>query len=1029
MSPTEPKSDVPAIPDHVLVRVIGSGAYGDVWLGRTILGTARAIKVIQRSSFERDQPFLREFEGVRRYEPVSRSSPSLVPILQVGRDEAAGFFYSVMELADAAAPGQPATPDGVDPGPASEARYEARTLRTDLVRQGRLSIADCVEVGLAMAEALQALHGAGLVHRDIKPSNIIYLRGRACLADVGLVSEARESSSCVGTAGYMAPEGPGLPPSDLYSLGMVLYEISTGLRLADYPSTPPHWADPGHGVEWEFHEIVLRLGARNPARRHRDATELRDELLLLRGGRSVRRLRVRERRKRILLQAAIAAAALGLLGWGMAVAQQGRRREAEARRRDSESQQVALGASRARDILNDDAPGKRSRALAILRQALALRPGHPELRDLAAGALMVPELVPENSPWHAPVRLDPAPPRRWPVGPVSHAVGLFDPGLRTLFRWQPQGWIEGVPVRGGGSPEFLPPPVPGLNLEFISSVSLDGRWLLVRDSTERIHVVSRADGRSVLQVRIDPKYLGREFTPDGRWLLAGRADGAFDLLPIGHPGPARRVPVGVPPHDLVVRADGRWVAAINSTNSIVRFAHLDSARVERRWELPPGETVQMLGWNSEGDLVHAASEMQIFIGGFDRHPIQAKRLVKEDHGIFGVAFSPDSAWVLSTGYNGRSRIWDWSSETALSEYAGAGTAIQWSPDGRWIAWKDEFQWELIRFEPPTGWSVIPEVPPEIASEATAGPSVVRFHPAGDRWASGSYDGIRLYPRSGRNNAAHWPCDDGPVRHLTFSDDGTRLRAMSLGHRVTLAVEGDATSPRLRLIDRQRLPGSGRGDITPAGEAWLVSTNGSFWSDAQGRWRSVDVPPRSVIGSVHPDGRWLGSWGIDAVPAVLVRDEGFRPRLLEYPPELTALGEAGELVFCPVSRRVFGAMTHGLVAWDVDSGKILWRRLLDPVGVYGRVAVTPDGRRLAVALGTRSLHLLQATDGAPISQLRMPEKLRITSLTWDARGRRLLAGSVVHASYLWDLDALQSGLAEAGVAVPDLALPVAPAVDR
>ncbi|MEN9547218.1 MAG: hypothetical protein RLZZ356_1950, partial [Verrucomicrobiota bacterium] len=285
MSPIEPKSEVPGIPDHVLVRVIGSGAYGDVWLGRTILGTARAIKVIQRSSFERDQPFLREFEGVRRYEPVSRSSPSLVPILQVGRDEAAGFFYSVMELADAAAPRQPAMPEGVHPGPASEAQYEARTLRTDLVRQGRLSIADCVEVGLAMAEALQALHGAGLVHRDIKPSNIIYLRGRACLADVGLVSEARESSSCVGTAGYMAPEGPGLPPSDLYSLGMVLYEISTGLRLADYPSTPPHWADPGHGVEWEFHEIVLRLGARNPARRHRDATELRDELLLLRGGR------------------------------------------------------------------------------------------------------------------------------------------------------------------------------------------------------------------------------------------------------------------------------------------------------------------------------------------------------------------------------------------------------------------------------------------------------------------------------------------------------------------------------------------------------------------------------------------------------------------------------------------------------------------------------------------------------------------------------------------------------------------------
>jgi len=141
--------------------------------------------------------------------------------------------------------------------------------------------------------------------------------------------------------------------------------------------------------------------------------------------------------------------------------------------------------------------------------------------------------------------------------------------------------------------------------------------------------------------------------------------------------------------------------------------------------------------------------------------------------------------------------------------------------------------------------------------------------------------------------------------------------------------------------------------------------------------------------------------------------------------LSALGEAGELVFCPVSRRLFGTMTQGLVAWDVDSGKILWQRLLDPVGVYGRVAVTPDGQRLAVALGTRSLHLLQAQDGSIISQLRLPEKLRLTSLSWDSRGRRLLASSVVHASYLWDLDALQSGLAHEGVANPDLAQPIVP----
>ncbi|MEY4692481.1 MAG: hypothetical protein RIT19_2806, partial [Verrucomicrobiota bacterium] len=448
MAARDPQEGIPTVPDHHLVEVIGSGAYGDVWLGRTVLGTERAIKVILRSSFESDQPFLREFEGIRRYEPVSRRCPSLVPILQVGRDEGAGCFYSVMELADPV-PG---------PVPAGGPRYRARTLRTDLTQRGRLPVAECVEVGLAMADALETLHGAGLVHRDIKPSNIIFLRGRACLADVGLVSEAREGSSCVGTAGYIAPEGPGLPPADLFSLGMVLYEISTGCRLADWPATPPEWLQPGHTVEWEFHEIVLRLGARDPSRRHRDARALRDELMLLRGGRSVRQLRARERRARMLTRLAILASVLGLLGWAVAAVRESQAREATARRRDTESQRATLLLTRARDVLGDDGPAKRSRALTILREARGLDPARPELRELVAAALLVPELVPEKTPWRPPSAPVGDRPRRWPVGSLSHTVGQFDPELLHLFQGGPDGWIESIPIRRGGLRRFVPPP-------------------------------------------------------------------------------------------------------------------------------------------------------------------------------------------------------------------------------------------------------------------------------------------------------------------------------------------------------------------------------------------------------------------------------------------------------------------------------------------------------------------------------------------------------------------------------------------
>src|SRR5207237_7428736 len=94
----------PAIPDHTLLRPIGRGAYGEVWLARNVMGTLRAVKIIWRRQFESDRPYEREFAGIQRYEPVSRSADGLVHVLHVGRNDPEGYFYYVMELADAAAP-------------------------------------------------------------------------------------------------------------------------------------------------------------------------------------------------------------------------------------------------------------------------------------------------------------------------------------------------------------------------------------------------------------------------------------------------------------------------------------------------------------------------------------------------------------------------------------------------------------------------------------------------------------------------------------------------------------------------------------------------------------------------------------------------------------------------------------------------------------------------------------------------------------------------------------------------------------
>ncbi|HYG24288.1 MAG TPA: serine/threonine-protein kinase [Verrucomicrobiae bacterium] len=277
VSPSQSKTSLgPAIPDHTLLRCVGRGAYGEVWLARNAIGAFHAVKIVQRRAFTSDDPFEREFRGLQRFMPISRSHPGFVNVLHVGRVEEPSYFFQIMEAADDETRGQQIDPE----------KYSPRTLARELMRRGQLPPAECVELGLALSLALEHLHRQQLVHRDIKPGNIIYVNGTPKLADIGLVADQAvngNDNSLVGTEGYIPPEGPGTASADIYALGKLLYEAAMGRDRLLFPEVPTAvWEERDDSAIRRLNEVIGKACASNPSERYASAGEMHAALLPLR---------------------------------------------------------------------------------------------------------------------------------------------------------------------------------------------------------------------------------------------------------------------------------------------------------------------------------------------------------------------------------------------------------------------------------------------------------------------------------------------------------------------------------------------------------------------------------------------------------------------------------------------------------------------------------------------------------------------------------------------------------------------------
>src|SRR5918997_2202237 len=256
-----------------VVRPLGSGGMGEVYLARDrVLGRDVALKVL-RKQYAGDGEFAERFKR-EAMSVASLSHPNIVQVYDRGETEE-GSSYIAMEY----------VPGG--------------TLKERISREGSLEAADAAGLGAQVAEALGAAHDRGMVHRDIKPQNVLLAaRGGAKVADFGIARAGSSATisrtgSVMGTAGYMSPEQalgkPATPESDLYSLGVVLYEALTGqlpytaespvavsMKHLNEPLRPPIELNPR--IPRGMNALVKKLLAKDPEDRYANAEELADDL-------------------------------------------------------------------------------------------------------------------------------------------------------------------------------------------------------------------------------------------------------------------------------------------------------------------------------------------------------------------------------------------------------------------------------------------------------------------------------------------------------------------------------------------------------------------------------------------------------------------------------------------------------------------------------------------------------------------------------------------------------------------------------
>jgi eukaryotic-like serine/threonine-protein kinase len=253
-----------------ILRKLGAGGMANVYLAEDEeLGRRVAIKILN-DRYANDELFIERFRREAK-SAAGLSHPNIVSIYDRGQAE--GTYYIAMEV------------------------IEGRSLKELILTRGPLPIGQAIAFTLEILDALRFAHRHGIIHRDVKPHNILIGGERLKVTDFGIAragaSQMTEAGSIMGTAQYLSPEqargAPVTASSDLYSVGIVLYEMLTGKvpfsgdsaieiamkHLNELPK-PPSKIRPE--IPSELDHVVLRALAKAPEDRYQTAEEFADDL-------------------------------------------------------------------------------------------------------------------------------------------------------------------------------------------------------------------------------------------------------------------------------------------------------------------------------------------------------------------------------------------------------------------------------------------------------------------------------------------------------------------------------------------------------------------------------------------------------------------------------------------------------------------------------------------------------------------------------------------------------------------------------